>query len=183
MHLRLISVACVLVAACAAFGCGGAANTTNTSNANTANAASGNPLEPTKPAADKVTNDAPTLTPLFKAYCEAKLKKDEAGLKKIFSADTLKNFEEQMKEDKIKTLVEFLEDEKVSEKLCQVKNEKITGYTAVAKIFIDSYPNGLDVYFEKENGEWKMTNKSPTFEAAKQSNSSTGSAANTNSAK
>jgi hypothetical protein len=111
------------------------------------------------------------------------LKKDEAGLKKIFSQGTLQSFEEQMKEDKIKTLVEFLEDEKVSEKICQVKNEKITGDSAVAKIFIDSYPNGLDVYFEKENGEWKMTNKSPTFEANKQANSNMAPAAKGNSAK
>ena len=183
MHLRSISTACVVVLSLIALGCGGTANTANTGNTNISNTAASNPLEPTKPAAEQVTNDAPTLTPLFKAYCEAKLKKDEAGLKKIFSADTIKNFEEQMKEDKIKTLVEFLEDEKVSEKLCQVKNEKITGDTAVAKIFIDSYPNGLDVYFEKENGEWKMTNKSPTFEAAKQSNSNTGSTANANTAK
>ncbi len=162
-------------------GCGsGPANTGNTGNTN---AASNNPLETTKPAAETVTNDAPTLTPLFKSYCEAKLKKDEAGLRKIFSQGTIKSFEEQMKEDKIKTLVEFLEDEKVSEKLCDVKNEKITGDTAVAKIFIDSYPNGLDVYFEKENGEWKMTNKSPTFEAAKQAKSDASSDANSNTVK
>ena len=183
MYLRYICIACVLLISLAALGCGSATNTAVNSNTNAANTASTNPLEPAKPAEEKVTNDAPTLTPLFKAYCEAKLKKDEAGLRKIFSKDTLQSFEEQMKEDKIKTLVEFLEDEKVSEKLCQVKNEKITGDTAVAKIFIDSYPNGLDVYFEKESGEWKMTNKSPTFEAAKPSNSNTGSAANANSAK
>ena len=178
MHLRSIFVAVILSFSVIALGCGGTSNTANTANTNAGNAASNNPLETTKRPAEAVTNDAPTLTPLFKAYCEAKLKKDEAGLRKIFSMDTLQNFEEQMKEDKIKTLVEFLEDEKVSEKLCQVKNEKITGDTAVAKIFIDSYPNGLDVYFEKENGEWKMTNKSPTFEAKKQSESNTGSPAN-----
>lgn len=182
MHIRSLAILSIGLMAMLLAGCGSPAtnnvNTTNTGN----NSASTNPLETTKPAEEKVTNDAPTLTPLFKLYCAAKLKKDEAGLRKIFSEGTLKSFEEQMKEDKIKTLVEFLEDEKVSEKLCEVKNERITGDTAVAKIFIDSYPNGLDVYFEREKGEWKMTNKSPTFEASKQSNSNA-AAANTNTAK
>ncbi len=184
MHLRSISLSVVLALAVVVSGCGGsAANNGNTGNSGNTNSASTNPLETTKPAAEQVTNDAPTLTPLFKSYCAAKLKKDEAALKTIFSKGTMESFEEQMKEDKVKTLVEFLEDEKVTEKLCEVKNERITGDTAVAKIFIDSYPNGLDVYFEKENGEWKMTNKSPTFEAAKQSSSNTASGTNTNTAK
>jgi ribosome-binding factor A len=162
-------------------GCGsGPANTSNTGNTN---AASNNPLETTKPAGETVTNDAPTLTPLLKQYCAAKLKKDEAALKNVFSKATIESFEEQMKEDNIKTLVEFLEDEKVTEKLCEVKNERITGDTAIAKIFYDSYPNGVEMYFEKENGQWKMTNKSPTLETDKRSNSNTASAANTNSAK
>jgi len=139
------------------------------SNTNSTNAVADQPATPNV-ASDQTTNDAPTLTPLFKAYCDAKLKNDEAALRKVFSQGTIKSFEEQMKADRIKTLVKFLEDEKVSESRCEVKNEKITGENAVAKIFIDSYPNGFDIYFERENGEWKMTNKSPTFEAMKQTN-------------
>jgi hypothetical protein len=183
MHIRSLCSVAVLIFAAFLAGCGG--GTPNTANTTTpANTASNNPLETKKAeSSPQVTNDAPTLTPMFKAYCDAKLKKDEAALRKVFSRGTLESFEEQMKEDKIKSLVTFLEDEKVSEKLCQVKNERITGDTAVAKIFIDSYPNGLDVYFEKENGEWKMTNKSPTFEANKQANSNTAAVSNTNSAK
>ena len=75
--------------------------------------------------------------------------------------ETIKLFESQMKEDKIKTLVKFLETDEISGKICEVRNEQITGDTAVAEIRADPYPNGLKVVFVKENGEWKMTNKSP----------------------
>jgi hypothetical protein len=148
-------------------GCGsGPANTGNTANTNAVTNVNGASPSPS----DQASNDAPTLTPLFKAYCEARMKNDEAALRKVYTKDTLRSFEEQMKSDNIKTLVEFLQDEKVSADKCEVKNERITGDTAVAKIYLDSYPNGFDVYFEKENGEWKMTNKSPTFEAGKLAN-------------
>lgn len=152
-------------------GCGsGTDNTGNAANTN----ANTNAVAAKSPAADPAANDAPTLTPLFKAYCEARMKKDEAALRKMYTQDTLRSFEEQMESDGIKTLVEFLQDEKVTPARCEVKNERITGDTAVAKIYLESYPNGFDVYFEKENGEWKMTNKSPTFEAGKLANANKG---------
>jgi predicted lipid-binding transport protein (Tim44 family) len=164
MRFRII-VASAIALSFVLSGCGsGPANTENTGTNANVNVVS-------KPAAsDQATNDAPTLTPLLKAYCDARLKNDEAALRKIYTQDTLRSFEEQMKSDNIKTLVEFLQDEKVSADRCEVKNERITGDTAVAKIYLDSYPNGFDVYFEKEKGEWKMTNKSPTFEAGKLAN-------------
>jgi len=158
-------------------GCGGSTTTTPNSNAvntTTANKTnSNNPLDTTKKEPEAVTNNAPTLTPVFKAYCEAKIKGDEAGLRKIYSQGTLKHFEEEMKKDKVKTLVQFLDVDKVSPKLCEINNEKITGDRAVAKIKYDSYPNGIDVVFVKENGEWKMTDESPTFDTVKSSNSNT----------
>ena len=98
------------------------------------------------------------------------MKNDEAGLRKIYSEATLKHFEAEMKEEKIKSLTKFLEIDKVSDKLCEVSNEKITGDRAVAKIRYDSYPNGIEVVFIKENGDWKMTDESPTFKAVPPSN-------------
>ncbi|CAN5236608.1 hypothetical protein BH20ACI2_BH20ACI2_00690 [soil metagenome] len=161
-------------------GCGsGPANTVESGNTTVA---SNNPLETTKPAAEKVTNDAPTLTPLLKAYCAAKLKNDEPQMRKMYSSGTIRSFEEQMKDANIKTLKEFLSDEKVDGK-CEVKNERITGDSAVASIYTDTYPNGIEMYFERENGEWKMTNKSPTFEADKKANSNAASTANANTSK
>ena len=141
------------------FACGGTANTNTAANSN-----STNPLETNKPAKDETTNAAPTLTPVFKAYCDAIVKKDEAALRKIYSADTLKYFEEEMKTEKIKSLLKYLEDDAVSGKICEVRNEIITGDKAIAEIRADSYPNGIKIEFVKENGEWKMTNKSPTLD-------------------
>lgn len=175
MRTQFLLALVVTLISIAAIGCGGAAptNAPANANANTAKTNSNNPLETTKAPVEATKNNAPTLTPLIKAYCEAKMKNDEAGIRAVYSADTLKSFEEQMKEEKVKSLVKFLESDKVSDKLCKAENEKITGDSAVAKVFIDSYPTGLDVYFVNENGSWKMTNRSPTFESVKQSNSNT----------
>jgi hypothetical protein len=166
-------------------GCGGgpAANSNTSANTNAASANSSNPLEPKKKDVEAVTNNAPTLTPVLKAYCDAKMKNDEAGLRKVYSSDTIKAFEADMKEEKVKTLIKFLEDDKVSDKLCKAENEKITGESATAKMFIDSYPNGLEVYFVKEGGEWKMTNRSPAFESVKQSNTAGSDSAKADSVK
>jgi predicted lipid-binding transport protein (Tim44 family) len=150
-------------------GCGGTegpanSNTANTANANTANVAranASNAVAVTTPTPDQVTNNAPTLTPVYKAYCAAVVKKDEAAIRRFYTADTLKSFEETMKEDNVKTLSEFLKDDKISNEMCEVANERIKGDKAVAKVRTPAYPNGYEVLFIKENGEWKMSNISP----------------------
>jgi hypothetical protein len=154
-------------------GCGGAANTSTNSNQANANGNSNNPLDTVKQTPATVTNDAPTLKPFFKAYCEAKVNKDEAGLRKVYSTDTIKYFESEMKAEKIKSLTDFLSDDKVTENLCEISNERITGDRAVATIKTESYPNGIDIVFIKESGDWKMTNDSPTFKTVSPSNSNT----------
>jgi hypothetical protein len=151
-------------------GCGGGTPNSNVSNSNNVANNSNNPLETKKTTPEPETNNAPTLTPVFKAYCEAKIKNDEAALRKIYSKATLEHFEAEMKEEKIKSLTKFLDIDKVSEKLCEISNEKVTGDRAVAKIRYDSYPNGIEVVFIKENGEWKMTDESPTFKSVPPSN-------------
>lgn len=150
-------------------GCGTSPNTTTNSNAG-ANVNSNNPLETKTPAPAQTVNDAPTLSPIFKAYCAAMDKKDEAAIKKLYSSDTLKNFEEQMKEEGIKSLTKFLENDKLGKK-CEIRNEEIKGDTAVAEIRGDSYPNGIKAIFVKEDGEWKLTNKSPALDNMKPSTS------------
>ena len=124
------------------------------------------PVAVTTPTPAATTNAAPTLTPVYQAFCSAMSKKDEAGIRKVYSADTLKDFDEQMKANKIKTLVKFLEDDDPAGN-CSVKNEVITGEKAVAQIVSKNYPDGFKVVFVKENGEWKMTTQSPTFDAMK----------------
>jgi hypothetical protein len=158
-----------------AFGCSDAGTTTNTANKNTANSNTpaksneNSPVAVNKAAPEQTTNNAPTLMPVFLAYCTAMEKKDEAQLRKLYSKDTIESFEEDMKEDKVKSLVEFLTSiDKVSTKLCSIRNEVITGDTAVAEVKTETMPNGVKVVFVKEGNEWKLTNKSPDLDAVKQ---------------
>jgi hypothetical protein len=159
--------------------CGGNQPTSNNNSNSTDNAkANGNnPLSVTTPTPEAITNNAPTLTPVFKAYCDAWVKSDEAGLRKVYSSDTIKQFEQDMKEEKQKSLIKFLEPtDRVSGTPCEVKNEQINGDNATAKIFSDKYPNGIAVVFVKQNGEWKLTNRSPALESVKSSNTASNSA-------
>lgn len=151
--LAVISLAC-------SGGTGTSNNSSGTTNGNIANANTDNPLAVKTPTPEALTNNAPTLTPVIKAYCEAMNKKDEAALRKIYSSDTLANFEKQMKEQKIPTLMKFLEDDKVGG-TCELTNEQINGENATATFKSDTYKTGLKVMFVKEGGEWKLTNKSP----------------------
>jgi hypothetical protein len=61
--------------------------------------------------------------------------------------------------------------------MCEIRNEKIEGDTAVAEIKTEGMPNGIKVKFVKENGKWKLTTEIPDFENMKKS------AANSNTAK
>ena len=167
MQFKTLVLTSISAAAMFAAGCGstadGPANTAN-SNASNANAVvtnSNNPLAATTPTPETTSNAAPTLTPVYKAYCAAVVKKDEAALRKVYSTDTIKFFEEEMKADGVKSLMEYLADDQVTNELCEARNETITGDTAVAEIRSAGYPNGIKVVFVKEGGEWKLTNRSP----------------------
>ena len=147
-------------------------------NTNITTANTNNPLSTTATPEAATTNNAPTLSPVVKAYYEALKNNDDAALRKVFSHDTLKSLEADMKEENQKSLVKFITElEPVPDKPFEVRNEKIEGDTAIAEMRGGSYPNGIDIKFVKENGEWKMTNESPEFQSVKQS------AANSNSSK
>lgn len=133
----------------------------NAADANMVNANTANPLGVTTPTPAQTLNNAPTLTPVYKAYCAAMVRKDEAALRKIYSKDTIAYFEAEMKADGVKSLLEFLSDDQVSNELCEVRNEQIDGDSAVAEIRTKGYPNGIRVVFVKEDGAWKLTNRSP----------------------
>jgi hypothetical protein len=152
-------------------------NTNKTTNANI-NAAAANadsPLATTKTPEAATVNQAPTVTPVVRAYCDAMTRKDEAAIRKVYSQATLKSLEEDMKAEKKKSLIEFLSElDNVSNKLCEARNEKVTGDVAVAEIRTESYPNGVPIKFVREGGEWKMTNESPDFEDVKKSANSNG---------
>jgi hypothetical protein len=169
MRTNIALVLALILLSIALSGCGGPSSAPNTNTGSTATANSTNPLETNKAAPEQVTNNAPTLTPVYKAYCDAWVKNDEAGLRKVYSADTLKQFEDEMKEEKAKSLLKLLSADKVSGTPCEARNEKITGDTATATIVSNKYPNGLPVVFVKENGEWKLTNRSPSLDAVTKS--------------
>ena len=173
MTYRTAILTTALAISTAAFGCGdaGTANTanTNTPNTNTAKANENSPVAVNKAAPVQTTNNAPTLTPVFLAYCAAMEKKDEAGIRKAYSKDTLEAFAEDMKAEKSKSLVDFLSTDQVTTALCEIRNEVITGDTAVATVRTAGMPQGnVKVVFVKEGNEWKLTNKSPDLEAVKQ---------------
>jgi hypothetical protein len=152
-------------------GCGGSGPANNAAS-NNAVANSNNILQTTTPTPEAVTNNAPTLTPVFKAFCEAWIQSNEAALRRVYSSDTIAQFESEMKADKVKSLIKYLEDtDRVSGTPCEVTNEKITGDSAVGRITTNRYPNGIEVVFVKENGEWKLTNRAPTLNRATNSNS------------
>lgn len=171
MKLKLILITSLLFVSALLSGCGSGAPT----NSANSNAAAGNtaktntnadPLAVSTPTPEAVTNNAPTLTPVYKAYCAAMVKKDETAVRKLYSAETIKFFEEEMKADGVKSLTEYLSTDQVSNDLCEVTNERISGDRAVGKIKSKGYPNGIDVVFVKEGGEWKLTNEDPAFAAA-----------------
>ena len=160
MRVRTLTFSAFFLISLISIGCGGGGVSQNSPGAN-------NSSDSNTPPKDNA-NSAPTLTPVFKAYCDAMVKKDEAALRKVYSADTLKYFEEDMKEQKIKSLVKYLEDDAVSGNICEVRNEVITGDKAVGEIRADKYPNGIKIIFVKENGEWKLTTQSPSVDNVKQ---------------
>ena len=174
MNLKIAVLFSVLILfLIAAFGCGEPGTTpntanTNTTNSNTAKANSNDPLAVSTPAPAQTTNNAPTLTPVFKAYCMAMEKKDEAGIRKVYSKDTLAIFAEDMKAEKSKSLADYLSTDNVSTALCDIRNEVITGDTAIAEVKTAGMPNGVKIVFQKEGNEWKITNKSPELEAVKE---------------
>ncbi|MDQ3751065.1 MAG: nuclear transport factor 2 family protein [Acidobacteriota bacterium] len=138
--------------------------------ANTATNNADNPLNTTKAPEAATTNNAPTLTPVVQAYYAALKTKNDAALKKIYSQETLKSLESDMKSEKKTSLVEFITDlEPVPDRPFEVRNEQIQGDTAVAEMRGGSYPNGIKIKFVRENGEWKMTNESPEIQSVKQS--------------
>lgn len=157
-------------------GCGGAANTSpnaaaniNSINANVAKANADNPFNTTKKAEEATTNNAPTVAPVVAAYYEALKKKDDAALRRVYSRETLEDHEKGMKEEGVKSLAEYiLSLEQVPDKPFEVRNEQVSGDTAIAEMRGGSYPNGIKIKFVRENGEWKMTNESPETDAVKQ---------------
>lgn len=114
-----------------------------------------------KGAFERPINDAPTVGPVFQASCEAVRRKDDKKLAEIYTKAVLKEFYEEMRSEGIRRLSTFLQDDITKD--CYATNEFIEGTRATAHIFAESYPSGILIIFEKEDGVWKLTHKSPVF--------------------
>lgn len=155
-------------------GCGGdgventAANEAENANAaSQANDAANDPfneIESTPTPEEKV--EAVTLKPVVAAYCEAMRKKDEAGLRKVYSAATIRSFEADMRAEGVSSLAQYLSTEPVGNR-CEVVNERIQGNVGEALVSTETYPNGIMIKFVNEGGNWKMTNQSSDFDAVR----------------
>lgn len=144
--------------------------TTNTAaniNANTARNTADNPLATERTPEVQTINKAETIAPVVQAYCDAIRKKDNAALRNVYTQQALKSLEADAKADNASSLVEYLSSEPVGDK-CEVRNEKIEGDKAIAEVRTETYPNGIRMYFVKENGVWKMTNESPDIQSVKE---------------
>ncbi len=177
MRFQIIFFTTVFLFAIVLSGCSSSETANNSANTNSANKIvnvmtgnASNPLATSKMPDVHTTNNAPTLTPVVQAYYEALKKKDDAALRKVFSQATLKSLQTDMKDEKKTSLVEYItETEPVPDKPFEARNEQIQGDSAVAEMRGGSYPNGIQIKFVRENGEWKMTNESPEFQSVKQS--------------
>ncbi len=126
----------------------------------------GDPLA-SAPAGGKesTANQAETVGPVLRAFCDAMTKKDEAALRAVYSSSSLKDLDSKIRAAGVKTIVEYLEAEQISNKLCEVRNEVVTGSTATAEIRTEGAPNGFKVKLVKEGDAWKLTNESPELDA------------------
>ncbi|MDQ3088617.1 MAG: hypothetical protein M3Q78_08475 [Acidobacteriota bacterium] len=162
MRLNITFFTTILISTFFLSGCTSSTDTTNSTNTpnkntNVATVNTNNPLETTKKPEAATTNNAPTLTPVVEGYYAALLKKDEAGAKKFLSNSAIKYWEEEMKSEDLPTLLAILEDNEAPvEVKREVRNEKITGETAVAEIRGGSLGVWTPIAFVKENGEWKF---------------------------
>ncbi len=141
-------------------------NDSTKSNSNT-------PTGTVKTPTPKTVNKAETVKPIVDAYCAAMQKKDEAALRKIYSRASLRQLQADMREDGVRSLAEYLSNEPVGPQ-CMVRNEQVAGNAAIALVTTQTYPNGIQWKFVKENGEWKMTNQSSDFDAVRKATKKAG---------
>jgi hypothetical protein len=122
------------------------------------------PVGPTPKVEAPKVNDAQTLSTVVKGYADALKTKNDAALRKVLSASTIKGWEEEMKSEGKTKLAEYIaSSEYVEGKPYELRNEEIKGDEAVAEIKGGSFGVWSKIKFVKENGEWKMTDESPEF--------------------
>lgn len=137
--------------------------TTKTTNANVAVAKPDDQLATTKAPEAATSNNAPTIAPIVQNFYEALNKKDEAGMKKYLSQSAIKYWDAEAKSEKKTALAYLIEAEDPIDEKREVRNEKITGETAVAEMKGGSLGVWTPIKFVRENGEWKFASPEDSF--------------------
>jgi hypothetical protein len=110
-----------------------------------------------------VSNTAPTLGPVIRAYYEALRKNDDAGLSRVLSSKFLSQIKEDMKRDREKSIARYIAatDYRKGMPPVQVKDEIIVGDKGTAKVKGMPYKNWTPIGFVKENGTWRLSSENP----------------------
>ena len=155
-----IKLTLFLLAAIAIAGCQKAANnsTANTTQ-NKVNAENSNAVKHEEPAKTDTASAGSLATPAnaYKTAYAAREKKDYEGLKRTLSKDVL-GFLSDIGESEHKTLEEEIKQmfDRPQAKTAEVRNEKITGTTAVLE-YLDETGGWKWMDFVKEGDDWKLT--------------------------
>jgi hypothetical protein len=165
MRFQVTFLTAILIFTIFLTGCpSGEPTNTNGTNVN-ANAPKGNtnavPANTTKTPEPPTTNNAPTITPVVRAYYDALKKKDDAALKKVMTQEFVQRLESEMKSEGEKSLAIYAASLENLKEQIEVRNEKIEGDTATAELKGGPYKTWTAFEFAKENGEWKYTGKFP----------------------
>ncbi len=152
--------------------CGGteeqSGNSTSNTSVQSTPASTPEPSRPRELASDistptpVATVEAVTLKPLIDTFCKARRENDEAALRRLYSAATVRSLLAYAKKDGKTSISAYLASEPVGNK-CSVVNERIVGNTGEATVITETYPNGVRWTFIKENNEWKITEESSDF--------------------
>jgi hypothetical protein len=157
---KTIKLTLFLLAAIAIAGCQKAGNN-NTANAsqNKANVSNSNAVKTEEPAKTDTatTGSLATPTDAYKTAYAAREKKDYEGLKRTLSKDVI-GFLTDIGESEHKTLEEEIKQmfDRPQAKTADVRNEKITGNTAVLE-YLDENGGWKWMDFVKEGDDWKLT--------------------------
>jgi len=118
---------------------------------------------------EETANQADTVAPTIKAYCDAMTRKSDAALRAVYSSASLKELDGKIRAGGYKGLADYFEAEQVSNRLCEVRNEVITGDIAIAELKTEGAPNGFKVKLVREAGAWKLTTESPELDTVTKS--------------
>lgn len=173
----------IFILSAALIGCTKTDTPTNTTTVKTNNAnavvKTDDPLATSKAPEAATSNNAPTIAPVVQNFYAALNKKDEAGVKKYLSQSAIKYWDAEAKTEKKTALAYLIEAEDPIDEKREVRNEKITGETAVAELKGGSLGAWTPIKFVREGGEWKFASPEDSFSLQNMSPTS----ANSNAAK